>query len=139
VEIRNLIKSIGKEKTVIFSTHIMQEVQAICDRAVIINLGKIVANSSVQELKNLQKSELNTFLLEFEQPVPIEQLEEIEGIERWEKLSELKYRIFASSDKEIRGEIFKFAGEKNWMLLGLQQEESSLESIFQQLTKGQNK
>ncbi len=134
VEIRNLIKTIGKEKTVVFSTHIMQEVQAICDRAIIINLGEIVADSSVAALQNIQKSE-KTFLLEFEQSVDIEALKTLEGVLKIETLSEKKYRIFASADKELRGEIFKFAAEKNWVLLGLQQEESSLESIFQQLTK----
>lgn len=133
VEIRNLIKTIGKEKTVVFSTHIMQEVQAICDRAIIINLGEIVADSPVAALQNIQKSE-KTFLLEFEQSVDIAALLTVEGILRSETLSEKKYRIFASADKEVRGEIFKFAAEKNWVLLGLQQEESSLESIFQQLT-----
>lgn len=133
VEIRNLIKAIGKEKTVVFSTHIMQEVQAICDRAIIINLGEIVADSPVAALQNIQKSE-KTFLLEFEQSVDIAALLTVEGILRSETLSEKKYRIFASADKEVRGEIFKFAAEKNWVLLGLQQEESSLESIFQQLT-----
>ncbi len=135
VEIRNLIKTIGKEKTVVFSTHIMQEVQAICDRAIIINLGEIVADSPVAELKNIQKSE-KIFLLEFEQAVEIAALKAVEGILRWETLGEKKYRVFASANKEVRGEIFKFATEKNWVLLGLQQEESSLESIFQELTKG---
>lgn len=135
VEIRNLIKEIGREKTVIFSTHIMQEVQAICNRAVIINLGEIVADSAVSELTNLQKSE-SIFLLEFEQAVEIDSIQEIEGVERWEKISEQQYKVFAKPEKEVRGEIFKMASEKGWILLGLRQEESSLENIFQQLTKG---
>ncbi len=134
VEIRNLIKEIGREKTVIFSTHIMQEVQAICNRAVIINLGEIVADSAVSELTNLQKSE-SIFLLEFEQAVALEPLQEIEGILRWEQLTPKQYKVFAQPEKEVRGEIFKMAGEKGWVLLGLRQEENSLENIFQQLTK----
>ena len=133
VEIRNLIKNIGKEKTVIFSTHIMQEVQAICDRVIIINQGKIVADSKVADLKNLGTS-VKILTVEFQSQIDASLIKNIEGVLEVNTLSVNKYQIKASQDKDIRGEIFKKASENNWILIGLQQEESSIENIFRELT-----
>jgi ABC-2 type transport system ATP-binding protein len=134
LEIRSLIRNVGKEKTVIFSTHIMQEVQALCERVIIINKGKIVANGSVDELKNLSASS-KFIIAEFDKDIDTSIIASIEGITEIKKTGTGKYEIRSREDKDVRGEIFKVASEKNLTLLGLRVEESSLENIFQQLTK----
>jgi ABC-2 type transport system ATP-binding protein len=134
LEIRNLIRNVGKEKTVIFSTHIMQEVQALCERAIIINKGKIVANGSVDELKNLFTSS-RIIIAEFDKDIDTSVISAIDGVTDVKNIGAGKYEIRSREDKDVRGEIFKAASEKSLNLLGLKVEESSLESIFQQLTK----
>jgi ABC-2 type transport system ATP-binding protein len=134
LEIRNLIRNVGKEKTVIFSTHIMQEVQALCERVIIINKGKIVANGSVDELKNLTVSS-KIIIAEFDKDIDTTIISAIEGVTEVKNIGTGKYEIRSKEDRDIRGEIFKAASEKNLNLIGLKVEESSLESIFQQLTK----
>lgn len=133
VEIRQLIKNLGKEKTVIFSSHIMQEVQLLCDEVVIINRGKIVANSSIQDLaKGLKPSKIIT--VEFEKEIAIEVLEKIEGISNIEKIQGNKVRLKTESSADIRSEIFKWAAENQLPLVGLSLEESNMEDIFRELT-----
>lgn len=134
VDIRALIKQIGQNKTVIFSTHIMQEVAAICDRVVIINRGKLVADSDVASLQAGGKNEKVT-LVEFEAPVEAEVLQSIPGVLRVELAHGHTYRIVSSREADIRSNVFRIAAEQNWPLVGLRQEENSLEKIFQQLTK----
>jgi ABC-2 type transport system ATP-binding protein len=133
VEIRSLIKRIGQNKTVIFSTHIMQEVAAICDRVVIINRGKLVANSDVASLQADSRNEKVT-LVEFEQPVEAEVLQHIPGVLRVEQAQGPAYRVTSVRDADVRSNVFRIAAERNWPLVGLRQEENSLENIFQQLT-----
>lgn len=134
VEIRNLIQRVGQQKTVIFSTHIMQEVQAICDRAIIIHLGKIVADNPIEELKQRQSQEQIT-LVEFASPVDLAQLEAIPGVLEIENITAQKYRISSNNEEDIRAAISKLALESQWTLLGLQQEENSLEKVFRKLTE----
>jgi ABC-2 type transport system ATP-binding protein len=134
LEIRNLIREVGKEKTVIFSTHIMQEVQALCERVIIINKGKIVANGSVGELKNITSSS-RTILVEFDKTIDTNLISAIDGVTEIKEIAQGKYEIRSREDKDIRSEIFKVASENKLNLLGLKVEENSLESIFQQLTK----
>ncbi|GAB2538352.1 gliding motility-associated ABC transporter ATP-binding subunit GldA [Rufibacter soli] len=135
VEIRQLIKEVGQSKTVLFSTHIMQEVSALCDRVLIINQGKLVADSPVAELKNMGRQETR-ILAEFESEVhPESALLSLPGVERVEPAGPLKYRIVAGSQADLRSAIFRMAGEQGWPLVGLQQEENSLEKLFQELTK----
>ncbi|TPE46174.1 gliding motility-associated ABC transporter ATP-binding subunit GldA [Pontibacter mangrovi] len=136
VEIRSLIKQIGQNKTVIFSTHIMQEVTAICDRVVIINRGKLVADSDVASLQAQGRNEKIT-LVEFEAPVETEALQGIPGVQRVELAQPHTYRIVSSTDADVRSNVFRIAAERNWPLVGLKQEENSLEQIFQQLTKNE--
>jgi ABC-2 type transport system ATP-binding protein len=133
VEIRNLIKSISKDKTVIFSTHIMQEVQALCDRVVIVNLGKKVADSKVSDLHQMHRKE-TVLVVDFDKYIAVDEFLKIDGILRIETLSEKKYK-FVCGEKDVRGDIFNIASANGWTLLGLKQEESSLESIFQDLTR----
>ncbi|GAA4430815.1 gliding motility-associated ABC transporter ATP-binding subunit GldA [Pontibacter saemangeumensis] len=134
VEIRTLIKHIGQDKTVIFSTHIMQEVAAICDRVVIINRGKLVADSDVSALQ-AGNSHQKVTLVEFEQPVETEVLQLVPGVIRVALAQGFTYRVTSEYDTDIRSNVFRIAAERNWPLVGLRQEENSLEKIFQELTK----
>ena len=133
-EIRNLIKEVSKNKTVIFSTHIMQEVQALCDRVIIINRGRIVADNKVSELKKGGVKH-KVVLVEFSGAVDLSNLANIVGVLQITEIKKGHYAIKTSGDKDIRGEVFNFASENNLTLLGLTQEEDSLEEVFQQLTK----
>ncbi len=133
IEIRELIKDFSRQKTVIFSTHIMQEVQAMCDRVVIIDRGVIVADDRVENLKG-RPSDQQLITAEFEIPPDINIFKNIEGISKLES-SGNKIKIFVDPDLDIRGDIFKLASENNLTLIGLQKEDTSLENIFQQLTK----
>lgn len=134
VEIRQVIKNIGKEKTVIFSTHIMQEVEALCDRVIIINLGQLVADSEVKTLRHLRQHQ-QTVIAEFNSEVSTEVLLSIEGVSEVKYLSMGRYEIIADTDRDVRPGIFKLASEQNLPLIGLKQEENNLENIFQTLTK----
>ena len=134
VEIRSLIKTIGQEKTVLFSTHIMQEVSAICDRVVIINKGQIVADSDVASLTSVGQNEVFT-IAEFESPIDLKLLQQIPGIQEVQHVSGHTYRLKSKKGSEIRSMVFGLAAEHKWSLIGLRQEEHSLEKIFQSLTK----
>lgn len=133
VEIRQLIKNIGKEKTVIFSTHIMQEVQALCDRVVIINRGKIVADSPVSSLQNNSQGKA-IITAEFDADVDTKLLQSIAGVVSVKRIKTGVYQIAEQSGADVRGSVFKLATAQNWTLLGLKQEENSLEKIFHDLT-----
>lgn len=137
LEIRSLIKNIGKEKTVLFSTHIMQEVQALCDRVVIINRGKIVADNRVSELKGLQTSG-KKIIVEFSGEIEFEHLKSLAGVNDVKHTAGGKYELLSSGENDVRGAIFKLASERNWTLIGLNQEEHSLENIFRDLTGKKN-
>jgi len=134
VEIRQLIKTLGKEKTIVFSTHIMQEVEALCDRAIIINAGKIVADSPVSELQQLAQA-ATIIRVEFLQPINEALLQNIEGVRLLKKLDDNRYQIHTDGKHDLRPAIFQLATEQQWTLIALQQEEKTLETIFQHLTK----
>ncbi len=134
VEIRNLIKNIGKEKTVIFSSHLMQEVEAVCDRVLIINKGKLVADSTVSQLQSIQKTEIIIFA-EFSHIINTDILKNIKNIKEVITEGDNIYKILSDGEADVRGDIFKIASENNWTLIGLKQQENSLETIFRQLTK----
>lgn len=131
LEIRNLIKEIGANKTVLFSTHIMQEVQAICSRVIIINKGKMVANDAIEKLQqNLKKDYCIT--VSFREEVSEKEFKSLSSLVRTEKI-EGGYKLTFSSD--AREEIAILAREKNWLILSMSLEESSLEEVFQSLTR----
>jgi len=134
IEIRNLIKSIGKTKTVLFSSHIMQEVEAICDRIIIIKEGKLIADSPKNEIQKLWKNKEIIFV-EFKEEIDINKLKKVKGIEGITKTDDGKYKISVSSEEDIRPNIYDFAKDNNLTLIGLHSEEISLEHIFQDLTK----
>lgn len=132
-EIRNLIKTLGKEKTVMLSTHIMQEVEAVCDKVIIINKGEIVANESTQNLQKNTNKQLYT--VEFDAAVSKNSLKAIAGVKDVNQVSENIWQISTASDQDIRKEIFDFAVQNKLSVLTLNKEEQKLEDIFKQLTK----
>jgi ABC-2 type transport system ATP-binding protein len=132
VEIRELIRTIGKEKTVMFSTHIMQEAEAICDRLVIINKGRIVANDRALSLQ--EKNEEQTSYIEFDQVVSKTQLAKIIGVKNVEAV---KNGWLVSTDQKIdlNKEISLRAQQEGWLILTLKTEKKTLEEVFRNLTK----
>jgi ABC-2 type transport system ATP-binding protein len=132
LEIRELIKGIGKQKTIILSTHIMQEVEAVCSRAIIINLGKIVADDTTAILSEIQSHDVVT--VEFETPVAEMILLSIPGVDKAVKVNELTWKLQAKPGEDIRPRINRFAVENNLTLLSLRREEHNLEQVFHELT-----
>ncbi len=133
VEIRQLIKRISKEKTVIFSTHIMQEVQALCDRVVIINQGHIVADDPISTLQSQLRGEV-AVKVEFSEPLDERRLAAIEGVTRVSKLSPQRFCVYSVADEDVRPAIFHFAVDQKLTLLEMQREEASVEEVFRHLT-----
>lgn len=133
-EIRQLIATIGQEKTVLFSTHIMQEVQALCSRVVIINQGKIVANDEIGALQQIVTGEL-IVTVEFQQAVNANQLKRIKGVKKVKALKDNKWQLIADQKNDIRKDVFQYAVANDLILLGMQQEVYSVEDVFQQLTR----
>ncbi|MDX9696106.1 MAG: gliding motility-associated ABC transporter ATP-binding subunit GldA [Bacteroidales bacterium] len=134
IEIRNLISTVGKEKTVLLSTHIMQEVEAICDRIIIINKGKIVADDSIGSIYNHSQDKQITIQVEFDKEIDQEKLERIELVNKVAKIDDKNWLIQSSSD-EIRQHIFNFAVQSGLTVLSMQKKEKSLEEVFQELTR----
>lgn len=134
IEIRSLIKEVGREKTVLLSTHIMQEVEAICDRVIIINKGQIVANKTIVEL---QKSNGNRKLItiEFDKKAEKKELMKIGNVLEVRELKGNKHHILFDSNFDLRPDLFEFAVNNKLTVLQLNMEEQKLESIFQELTK----
>lgn len=133
LEIRGLIRNISKDKIVIFSTHIMQEVQALCSRVLIINNGKLVADDLPDNLKNIQKESI-VISVEFKEKVDPELIKSIEGVLSVKQKDHF-ILVEADKDMDVRPAIFKFAGEKGFTLVGMNQETNSMEDVFRQLTK----
>lgn len=131
VEIRNLIRQIGVDKTVILSTHIMQEVQALCRRVIIINKGKLVANSPVEELGKSGRD--NYVVLEFNVEINEADLRNIPGVISTVSAGNNKWRVQSTTD--VREQLFRFAVNNGIDLLSLVKEEQSLEDVFKQVTK----
>jgi gliding motility-associated transport system ATP-binding protein len=132
-EIRNLIKEIGKEKTIMLSTHIMQEVEAICDKTIIVNKGVIVANETTKELQQRNKQGI-VVTVEFDKPVDNKQLEKIEGVTKIAQKSETVLVMEIKADN-VRNNIFQFAMKHDLTVLTMQKETQSLENVFKSLTK----
>jgi ABC-2 type transport system ATP-binding protein len=133
VEIRGLIRQLGQEKTVIFSTHIMQEVQALSDRVVIINRGRLVADGTIGQLQRRVREEM-VVTLTFAEPVQDSLWRRLPQVREWRHLGGSRWRVTGVSGEDIRGVLFRFAVSQELTLLELRQEESSVEDVFQQLT-----
>ncbi len=135
IEIRHLIAEVGREKTVLLSTHIMQEVEALCDRVIIINSGNVIANDLTKNIHLHIAKDLQNIVVEFDKQVDIKLLKEIKDVSQAEHLENNNYLIKSLLDKDIRANIFNFAMEKPIKILSLQKKEKTLENIFQELTK----
>jgi len=136
IEIRNLIIEAGKEKTVMFSTHIMQEAEAVCDRIIIINNGKIMADELKNNIHSVIKKHRQIIKIEFDKTPEISELQKITGVVRARSDSGNLWIIEAAGEEDIRPAIFSFAVKSNLTVLGLQKEESNLEEVFRHLTNG---
>ena len=132
-EIRALITQIGKEKTVILSTHIMQEVEAICDRVIIINKGRIVADDNTSVLQHKTSGEI--VLAEFDRSVLQKDLLTIKGVSSAVNLKANNWKISGDGKEDLRPLVFNWAVSNGCTVLSLQKEEQKLEDIFQKLTQ----
>lgn len=133
-EIRTMISRLGKEKTVLLSTHIMQEVEAICDRIIIINDGRIVADDKMEQISSTLSQNKQTVMAEFDRPVESGLLEQIEGVSRIREIGENKWLFESQTQEEIRQNIFQFAVNQGLTVLSMQKKEKSLEEVFRELT-----
>jgi len=131
VEIRGLIKEIGKTKTVLFSTHIMQEVEAVCDRVIIINKGKIVTDKKVKDLKSNKEQVVE---VEFDLKVEAKLLEKIPKLTEAINLYDNSWQLTFSTSQDMRPAIFDFAHDNGLKLLQSQLKNQDLESLFRSLT-----
>lgn len=132
-DIRALIKNIGKKKTVMLSTHIMQEVEALCDRVIIINNGKIVANEMASDLQKNNSS--SVIYVEFDGQVSRNQLSKINMIQKVKEVTPSTFIIEAEAHVDIRKTIARYAQENQLLILTIRIEEQSLETVFKQLTQ----
>lgn len=133
LDIRQLITSLGKQKTVILSTHIMQEVEAICDRVIIINKGKIVADDRTDRIQQLTSRE-SALEVEFESATDVNRIRQIPGVKRVQEAGKNKFVLYSDANNDLRSTLFEFAVANNLKILTLQRSESTLEEIFHQLT-----
>lgn len=133
-EIRSLIREISKEKTVILSSHIMQEVEAVCNRVIIINKGKIVANGSIAEIKGGNLTQSQVVVAEFREIPDEKKLSSVQGVKTVRAADDL-WLIESDGETDIRPLIFKFAVNNNLTLLTLQEKQQNLENVFRQLTQ----
>ena len=131
LEIRNLIKTLGKDKTVFLSTHIMQEVEAMCDRVIIINKGEIVLD---KKLEDLRKGDEQIVVVEFDYRVENAFLKKLPKVKTVENTYGFVYEITFSTSKDMRSYVFDFAHDNDLKILQLNQKKTSLESLFTSLT-----
>lgn len=134
VEIRNLIKTLGKEKTVLLSTHIMQEVEAVCDRAIIINKGLIVADDKTSSLSNLLSDQI-VIVVEFDKNVSEKTLMSLYPLARAVNIGNNIWELYFKTTEDPRAEIIPIAISNNLNVLSLHKKELSIQDVFQQLTK----
>lgn len=131
VDIRNLIKNIGKTKTVFLSTHIMQEVEAMCDRVIIINKGNIVADKKLSELRDEKEQ---TVIVEFDYRVEDAFLKKLPKVKKVMNTHNFVYEITFGTSEDMRSYVFDFAHDNQLKILQLNQKNASLESLFRELT-----
>ncbi len=132
VEIRNVIKNIGRDKTVFLSTHIMQEVEAICDRVIIINKGKIVAD---KKLDNLTETKEQIIEVEFDYKIEEEFIAKMPHLKSYKKTHDMTWELTFSSATDMRPAVFDFAHDNGLKTLQLNQKNKNLEAIFREITK----
>lgn len=133
-EIRQVIKDIGKKKTVLLSTHIMQEVEAICDRVIIINKGKIVADAPTAELQLLNRGN-HIIRITYDREASLQALKSLPGVSDVAGAGNHSYRVFCSRDHDVRPDLFQYAVSNGLVILGMELETQSLEQVFRQFTE----
>lgn len=136
IEIRKLIKQISVNKTVILSTHIMQEVEALCDRVIVIRQGEIVADDRLKNLLS-QRDGVKILLVEWEGTIAVEDLQNLAGVRSVTQTGK-SFRIVTEVNVDVRAELFRLSAEKKLSLLSLREEESNLEEIFRSLTSSES-
>lgn len=135
IEIRQLIKNAGKEKTVLLSTHIMQEVEAICNRVIIINKGKIVLDESMEALKKNQQQIIE---VEFDYRIENIAFQQLPSLDKVENPIDFVYHLYFNSSEDMRGKVFDFAHDNGLKILQLHQKSMTLEKLFNELTADRN-
>lgn len=133
MEIRNVIKNVGKDKTVFLSTHIMQEVEAICDRVIIIDKGQIVADNKLDHLVAANKEQV--IEVEFDYQVEQQLLAKLENISSYVNTHDMTWELTFITEKDMRPAIFDFANENGLKTLQLNQKNKNLEAVFREITK----
>jgi ABC-2 type transport system ATP-binding protein len=133
-EIRELIKKVGRSKTVMLSTHIMQEVEILCDRVIIINKGKIVTDKQTSKLQQVDEHRM-LISVEFDKPVTAASLSALKGVESVAHAKGNSWRLVTKPDMDIRPILFNFAVSNGLSILEMQREERKLEDVFKELTK----
>jgi len=133
-DIRAVISELSKEKAILLSTHIMQEVEAVCDRVIIIHKGKVVAADAV-EMISRKASSSGRYHLELKERVSADSFREIAGITFAEALSETEWALHAETEVDLREDIFKFAVANGLSILSLSKNKEKMEDVFQLLTK----
>jgi ABC-2 type transport system ATP-binding protein len=133
VGIRQLIKQLGQHKTVLFSSHIMQEVEAVCDRIIIIDKGKIVADQKTSEVgKSLQGRQ--SVVVEFDKEIDVKMLRSLPSVQNVKKLDGLNYSVSSHGSEDLRKMVAEWAQQHNVLVLSLRKEDDKLESVFHRLT-----
>jgi ABC-2 type transport system ATP-binding protein len=136
VEIRNLIKKAGREKTVLFSTHIMQEVEAVCDRIIIIDEGIIKADEEKNKIYSRLKKPMQVIQVEFDKDASEKDLGAIPKVKSVLRIKNNLWQIEAEGEEDVRPLIFSFAVQNKITVLSLQKQENNLEEVFRHLTRG---
>ena len=134
IEIRNLIKNLGKEKTVILSTHIMQEVEAICDRILLIKKGVLLANDKAEDFAHLNSDSISTLLVELDGEILEKDFAAIKGVRTVKRQSANRFVIEYNRSNDIRKAVFNLAVQKGLAVLSMQEKEKSIEDVFAELT-----
>ena len=131
VSIRKLIRELGRDKTVLLSTHILQEVDALCDRVIIINKGEIVFDRALVELRNKQEQIIE---VSFDYRIEIIALEKILNVQKVVNTHDFDYELTISGNQDMRPSVFDFAHDNGLKILNLQLKNESLEQLFKKLT-----
>lgn len=134
VEIRDLITNIGKEKTVLLSTHIMQEVQAMCSRVIIISSGRIVADDAIGKLQQGNTPQ-GILLVAFENEVKEQLIKQLPQLQRYERLDRNRWKLYTKKPEALRKEVMQMALNNDLNISSMQDETQSLEDVFRSLTK----
>jgi len=132
IEIRDTIKKLGQNKTVLFSSHILQEVEALCDRVVIINKGKLIADSPLSQLRTANQGD--AVRVAFKEPLDAAQLQTLKDVTAVRQLSVHEWELTAAETGELKKQLLELALQNNWNIVSLQSENKSLEEIFRHLT-----